>query len=239
MDSDTRRDNNAYVLSVNTGGVHEHGEPGAKNPLEREWTSAIFKTPVEGIVAGDAQADLENHGGPDKAVCVYPEAHYGRWKEELPDYDWTVGGFGENLSVSMLNEHLVCIGDVFQLGDTTLQVSQPRQPCHKLARRWNIKDLPKRVHDTARCGWYFRVLQEGEIQAGQALELSERHYPQWTVATVAHIIRHVGDDFDEAERLYTCKALSQVLRDFLRTTIDKHRPKPPGPLWRLPILFWK
>ena len=125
------------------------GVPGA----EKAWTTAIYKDPVEGFVQvsklgieGDGQADLKNHGGHDKAICVYPAEHYDYWQGEvgLPK-DFHRGAFGENLTVGGINEETVSLGDVWQVGTTKLQVSQPRQPCWKLARRWGVKDLALQV----------------------------------------------------------------------------------------------
>ncbi|MBZ0258559.1 MOSC domain-containing protein, partial [bacterium] len=149
------------VVSIQAGKVKLYGDAAAKRPDEKEWTSAIFKTKIESPIycaklglEGDEQADLKHHGGPDKAVLAYPYEHYGKWREELPEHDWAPGGFGENLTISAFDESSVYIGDVFQIGDVIVQVSEPRQPCYKLARRWGIKELPNLVMKNNRSGWY-------------------------------------------------------------------------------------
>jgi len=153
------------------------------------WESGIFKTPVNGAVwlgqtnlAGDGQADLSVHGGPDKAVLAYSADHYPFWKTMLPNMEY--GAFGENFTISGLNEDTVYFNDIYAIGEAQIQVSQPRQPCWKLARKLQTKDIAARVIETGFSGWYFRVLVEGHVQAGQPLELVERPNPEWTISRV-------------------------------------------------------
>ena len=134
--------------------------------------SGIFKEPVAGPVwlgatnlVGDAQADLKHHGGPERAVNVYSADHFPDWRARLDRPDLTNGAFGENFTVAGLDEETVCIGDIFAIGDVRVQVTQPREPCWKLARKWNVKDLVKQVEQLRRTGWYMRVLQEGYVEA--------------------------------------------------------------------------
>ena len=117
-------------------------------------------------IEGDGQADLVNHGGVDKAICVYPLAHYPHWQEMI-GRELSPAAFGENFTVDGLTEADVCIGDTWRVGeDVLVQVSQPRQPCWKLARRWQRKTLALEVQESGKTGWYFRVLEEGTVQAG-------------------------------------------------------------------------
>ncbi|MCX6593718.1 MAG: MOSC domain-containing protein [Acidobacteria bacterium] len=159
-----------YIMSLQVGAVKD---------LET-WTTGIYKTPVEGPVwlgtfnlAGDEQADLRVHGGRDKAVMVYPGAHYEKWNAEI-GLGLGPGAVGENFTVAGLDEETVHLGDQYEIGEAKVEVSQPRQPCWKLAQKWNRPDLPKRVVQTGRTGWYFRVLQEGEVAAGDQLKLLHR-----------------------------------------------------------------
>ncbi len=184
------------------------------------WRSGIFKETVEGAVylgkedfVGDAQADLKNHGGPDKAVLMYAESHYSYWKRILPQHSWVYGGFGENLTVTQMTEDKVAIGDVYAIGDVRVEVSQPRQPCWKLARRWTQKDLAVRVQQNGFAGWYVRVLQEGMIEAGQKLELLKRPYPEWTISRVFDIIYNLDRDIEESLELAHCPAYAHKMRD--------------------------
>jgi MOSC domain-containing protein YiiM len=155
------------------------------------WVTSFFKVPVTGRVRlntnnldGDEQADLSVHGGPDKAICVYSADHFSAWSTTLHSANCGPGSFGENFSVSGLTEHTVFLGDVYQVGTSMVQVSQPRGPCWKLARRWRRMDLPRLVLKTGRTGWYFRVLQPGYVSTEQRLSLVDRPCAQWSIARV-------------------------------------------------------
>lgn len=183
------------------------------------WTTGFFKLPITNPVwlgtlnlDGDAQADLENHGGLDKAVNVYPIEHYAYWTKTLPLKDLPSGAFGENFTTDGLSESEVCIGDTFEVGDSLVQVSQPRQPCWKLARRWGVNDLAIQFQETGRTGWYFRVLREGFVKAKDKLVLLDRPYPQWTIATANLIMHHHKKDIDAARELANCPTLSSRWR---------------------------
>lgn len=155
------------------------------------WTSAIVKSPIAGPVqvspagiAGDAQADLENHGGPDNIVLAYDAGHYPVWRERLAISDLSHGAFGENFTLTGFSDDTVCIGDTWQVGPDDgllLQVSQPRQPCFKLARRLLQPHIVKMVHETGWGGWYLRVLRPGPADAGMAIRLTERLHPDWPI----------------------------------------------------------
>ncbi len=212
----------ARVLSIHVGGPRELGTDGAADPMERRWTSGIFKDPVHGPVwlgrtnlRGDAQADLQHHGGPDKAVCVYPAVHYPFWHIELGGAELPFGAFGENFTVAGLTEPDVCIGDQFEVGGARVQLSQPRQPCWKLARRWRVKELAARVQETGYTGWYFRVLREGWVEAGTPLVLVERAHPEWTVERGNQVMHHARHDRAAARALAACPMLSASWQETL------------------------
>lgn len=157
------------------------------------WTSSIFKEPIDGAVPvkqlgleGDRCADPENHGGVDKAILGYSADHLDFWQKELGQ-PVPGGGFGENLTFEGLDETMVCIGDRWTIGSVLLQVSQPRQPCWKLGRRWKRNDLPKMVVKLGYSGWYFRVLKEGVLESGQEVTLVQRTHPEWTVARASSV----------------------------------------------------
>ena len=137
---------------------------------DKEWRTGFHKEAREGPCwlgyqgfRGDEVADTRYHGGVDKAVCVYPAEHYPFWNGVPGMAAAGPGGFGENLTTEGLLEEEVCIGDIHALGEALVQVSQPRQPCWKLARRWRVKDLALQVERTGRTGFYFRVLRHGEV----------------------------------------------------------------------------
>lgn len=195
-------------------------------PWDRVWETGFVKRPVEGPVllrrenlAGDGQADLRSHGGPDKAVLAYAVEHYPRWREELGLPELGPGGFGENLTVEGQDECSVCLGDVYALGEAVLEVSQPRSPCYKISWRWRRPELLPRVEETGRHGWYLRVLQEGTIEAGQPLTLVRRPYPQWTVRRASDVFRARREDTDAAAELAACPALAEQLLGYLRAAI--------------------
>lgn len=207
------------LLSIQVGLPREHGTEGSADAKEAAWTSAIVKEPVPGPVrlgreglAGDAQADRTNHGGPDKAVLAYAAGHYPSWRLELGRPGLPFGGFGENLTVAELDEASVCIGDVWAIGPVRLQVAQPRLPCWKLARRWGLDDLTARVKATGRSGWYLRVLAEGTIEAGLEVALLERPLPGWTVARVARVRSERASRPAEAAELAACRLLADSWR---------------------------
>jgi MOSC domain-containing protein YiiM len=188
------------------------------------WRSGIYKEPVSGPVwarrtdlAGDGQADLRVHGGEDKAVYAYPSEHYPLWRQELGLPEMAFGAFGENLTVAGLLEEAVCIGDIFQAGEAHLQISQPRGPCWKLARRWNARGLEKRFSETGRTGFYLRVLQEGTITPGASLERIDRPAPEWSVLRVHRLLEDSRSDPAASMALAELPFLSQSCRrDLMR-----------------------
>ncbi|MBU8895792.1 MOSC domain-containing protein [Corallococcus sp. H22C18031201] len=208
------------ILSLCVGLVREHGVAGAADPLARPWVSGTYKAPVTGPVwltrtglRGDGQADLKVHGGPEKAVLAYAERHYAFWRELLAREDVGPGAFGENFVLSGGAEDSACIGDRVRVGTALLEVSQPRQPCWKQARRWNRKDLPLVMQQSGRTGWYFRVLEEGTVAAGDALELLERPFPAFTVAFANHAMH--AQDREAAAALAECPRLTPGWRESL------------------------
>lgn len=153
--------------------------------------SAIAKAPVTGSlhvgflgIAGDEQADLTVHGGRDKAIHHYPRDHYGWWAETLGGHGLldAPGAFGENVSTEGLVESDACIGDRYRLGSALVEISQGRQPCWKLGHRFGVATVPATVVTSRRSGWYYRVIEEGAVAAGDTLELVERPLPAWSVA---------------------------------------------------------
>ncbi len=171
---------------------------GRVQPFTRSGTySAIAKLPVAGVLQvgergleGDEQGDLRVHGGPDKAIHHYPRDHYPAWQAELGPHPLLdqPGGFGENLSSHGLTESLVCLGDRFRLGSAMVEVSQLRQPCWKLSDRFGVADMARRVQDSGRTGWYYRVLEPGLVTRGDRLALVERPHRDWPLARIAGVL---------------------------------------------------
>lgn len=204
------------IISLNVGRpvtVDYRGKP-----LE----TGIYKMPVTGSVQlhtngfeGDGQADLKHHGGPDKAVCVYPLEHYTYWEQQLGK-KLEYSAFGENLTTLGLLETEVCIGDVYEIGTTLLQVSQPRYPCFKLSQKHGSADLPVQVLDTRYSGFYLRVLREGEISAGDIIVQKEKGASGVTIAHVLHLMQVGLQEKAALTALVDLEALSAVVRNKFR-----------------------
>ncbi len=209
---------------------------GKPKTIASDWTTAIYKSPVQGPVflskynlEGDKQADLTVHGGLDKAVNVYPVEHYKYWNQRarflfrkrisLPSPH--NGAFGENFTVSGLTENDVCIGDIYQIDGCIVEVSQPRQPCWKLARKFNQEKLPFWIQQTGKTGWYLRVLQEGHVQSSDLFELAERSNPTWSIAEANKIMYTPGQTKDALASLLECKQLSNSWRATLKKRLTE------------------
>ena len=165
-------------------------KPLAVRHMDREVRTGIFKLPVLQPVMvrrlnidGDQQGDLTVHGGVDKAVYCYASEHYPAWQDEL-GRELPYGSFGENLTVTGLLEPELHLGDVLEVGDAVLQVSQPRFPCYKLGIKIGDQRFVRRFQESGRSGFYCRVLQEGLIEPGQPICLAERDESQPTIADV-------------------------------------------------------
>lgn len=205
-----------YVRELRTGKVKKMGNKDAKDPMERKWESAIFKKertePImlykNGLEA-DEVADTKVHGGPEKALFAYPAQHYDYWQQELDTDEIDAGGMGENLVIEGVDEFTVFIGDTYRFGDAIIQVSQPRQPCWKPARRFNVLDLAVRIQNSGRTGWYYRVVQEGMVEADAELELLERPYPEWSIAACNEVMHVHKDDLNSAYELASCTLLAE------------------------------
>lgn len=183
------------------------------------WTTGLFKAPVTGRIRvtragleGDGQADLVHHGGPDKAVLAYAASHYARWRAEMDLFDMEPGGLGENLAVEGGDEGSVCIGDTWEVGGVLMQVTQARTPCWKLERRWGCDGLVRRILETARTGWYLRVLREGVIEEGMEMRLVARPHPEWTVARALRVRVTRSAHPEEAASLAALPELSAAWR---------------------------
>jgi MOSC domain-containing protein YiiM len=192
----------------------------------KQVETGIFKEPVEGArmlsmtqLDGDGQADLINHGGKDKAVCVYNAEHYGYWRSKL-QRELSYGAFGENFTVAGLPESEVCIGDIYKIGEALVQISQPRQPCFKLALKHRIKELPSLLQETGYTGYYFRVLQEGLVASGQTFRLVEKH-PLAVTVEEANRIKYVDkQNIAGIHKLLGIKALSDSWRESFQRRLD-------------------
>jgi MOSC domain-containing protein YiiM len=195
---------------------------GTARPFNGAELSAIMKRPRDGAVqvltdglAPDEQADRRVHGGPEMALHLYPLDHHAFWREQLGDHPLLAepGAFGSNLAVSGLTEEMVHIGDRFRLGSALIEVSQPRQPCWKIEHRFGAKGMVASIIQTGRCGWYFRVLEMGEVAAGDSLERVALGATEWSVARVFTALVAGKATRDELAELAQLAPLSPKLRD--------------------------
>ena len=205
------------LLSVNVG-----------LPRRIEWKgkivrTSIFKRPVADRVRvstlnaeGDQQSDLTVHGGPDKAVYAYPSEHYPFWRTELPGMDLPWGVFGENFTTAGLLEETVHIGDRFRVGSAEFVVTQPRMPCFKLGIRFNRSDMVKRFLQSGRTGFYFAVLKEGEVAAGDSIKLIEGDEHNIPVADVVNLYRGDAGNQDLLRRVSELPSLPNSWREYFR-----------------------
>lgn len=206
------------ILSVNVG-----------LPREVTWqgkfvTTGIFKEPVKGPVMlrtlnldGDGQADLTVHGGVSKAVYAYPSEHYDCWRKELPGADLPWGMFGENFTTKGLLEEPVYIGDRFRIGQAEVMVTEPRMPCYKLGIKFGRADIIKRFLASRRSGFYFAVVQEGTVGAGDAIELIGREQEEISVADITRLYAFDRDDSKTMVRAIEVKALPENWKGLFST----------------------
>lgn len=213
------------IVSVNVG-----------LPKEVIWKGApvktgIFKEPVDGPVpikkmnlAGDRQADLSVHGGLEKAVYAYPAEHYEYWREVLPDVSLSWGKFGENLTTEGLKEHSVCIGDYVKIGSAVLMVTQPRMPCYKLNIRFNRDDMIRLFLTSRRSGFYFSVVEEGEVRAGTDVKLVHQDPQRVTVVDILELYLEKSPNPALLQRVMNVDALPQGWKTELLMELHVKRP---------------
>ncbi len=186
---------------------------------DRLVRTSIFKSPVTGRVpirgnnlAGDAQSDLSVHGGRAKAVYAYPHEHYAFWRTQLPGVDLQPGHFGENLTIEGLLEEDVHIGDRLKIGSAELVVTQPRLPCYKLGIRFGRADMVKRFLASRRTGFYLSVAVEGDIGAGDAIEIVDRHPAAVSIPELLRMYLKEGVAPDRLRQVLAIPALSDAWR---------------------------
>ncbi|MBA2284786.1 MAG: MOSC domain-containing protein [Ktedonobacteraceae bacterium] len=219
----------AFLQSIQVGTPRQYGVEGERAVMERPWKTSFFRTPstqprrlYTTHLEGNTQADRKNHGQLDQAVLLYSGAHYPLWQEELSLPEIGPGGFGENFTLDGMSEQTACVADVYALGEARIQVTGPRYPCWKIARRWNIVDLTKRVAATGRTGWYCRVVQEGIVEPGMPLLLVERPYPRWTMALINAFTHGQNKDVALARELIACPQLDEWWQELIMRRVLDH-----------------
>jgi MOSC domain-containing protein YiiM len=209
------------VLSLHVGQVRPLGPEGRPSAIAKEAVRDLRRITAFGL-EGDAQADLQHHGGPDKALHHYPREHYAAWRSALPDRAglFVPGGFGENLSTQGLTEDTVCLGDIFSLGSALVQVAQGRKPCWKLNARFGVEDMARRVQDTGRTGWYYRVLEEGDVAVGAGLTLVERPCPHWPLSRLWRVLNQSPADRESLAEVAALQVLAPGWRETARKRLE-------------------
>ncbi len=191
-------------------------------------STGIFKEPVAGRVNlrtlnldGDRQADLSVHGGPEKAVYVYPSEHYDFWKRELPEMDLPWGMFGENFTTTGLLETQINIGDTFRVGSAEVMVTQPRMPCYKLGIRFGRSDIIKRFLASERSGFYLGVLKEGEVGTGDEFDPVKRDANDIRVNDITRLFTSQKRNAELLCRAIDVEALPESWRDYFRDRLER------------------
>ena len=202
------------LISVNTG------RPRDVRVAGETVRTSIWKFPRDGRVSaaginleGDDQSDRSVHGGPHKAVYIYPSEHYAHWRNELPDADLPWGAFGENLTTEGLLERDVHIGDRISIGTAAFQVTQPRQPCFKLGIRFGRDDMPRRFVESGRSGFYVSIVVEGDVGRGDTVRIVERARNSVSVAEVFAMRMGQGADPELLHRAASLEWLTPSWRE--------------------------
>ena len=216
------------IVSIHVGKVTPLGPEGVPSAFVKQPVQQPVKVGPLGL-EGDEQADLSVHGGPEKAVYAYSLANYAIWRREYPQHAAALlpGAFGENLCIEDLQETDLCTGDVHRIGSSRLQVCQPRQPCFKLALRFDDKFMPKAMIRTGLAGWYYRVLEPGVIAVGDTVELWDRPNPDFPFVRLIELISHGKATPAELERLQDMQGLASGWQRRARETLA-HLPQFPG-----------
>jgi len=217
-----RMETGMKLLSVNVG------RPRAVMQDGDAVLTGIFKDPVKGRVTlrtlnldGDGQADLSVHGGPTKAVYVYPSEHYDYWKRELPGMELPWGMFGENFTTVGLLESQLNIGDKFHVGSATVTVTEPRMPCYKLGIKFGRPDIVKKFLASERTGFYFRVLEEGEVGADDGIRLIERNNDGLRVSDVTSLYTREKANLGLLRRAIKVEALPESWKSYFQHRLAK------------------
>lgn len=209
------------IISVNVGLprlVLRNDEPVSTGIFKEPVTSRVMMRTLN--LDGDRQADLSVHGGPNKAVYVYPSEHYDFWKQELPDMDLSWGIFGENLTTTGLLETEINIGDKFRIGTGEVMVTQPRMPCFKLGIRFGRADMVKRFLVSERSGFYLSVLKEGEVGAGDEFQLLEKNASGVRVMDVTRLYSSDKGNVDLMRRAIATEGLTESWREYFLERLE-------------------
>ncbi len=209
------------LVSLNIGLPRVLGWKGAT------FKTGIFKKPVDGRIMlrqtnldGDRQADLSVHGGVGKAVYAYASEHYGYWRHQLPKEELSWGAFGENFTTEGLLESGVCMGDEYRVGSAVVRVTTPRLPCYKLAAKFQREEMIKRFLESGFSGFYFSVIQEGEVGVGDAFQFLTGEVPSLTIADFNHLYTAHDPDLELLKRAVEVKSLPESWRERFQARME-------------------
>jgi MOSC domain-containing protein YiiM len=195
------------------------GQPKIISWQGKQIQTGIYKLPVEQpIYLGNEDVDNDHvidrryHGGTDKACYLFSENHYSYWKEKYPDLDWNWGMFGENLTVSSLDESEIFIGDIFEIGETSVQVTQPRFPCFKLGIKFGTQRMIKEFVQSGHSGVYVRVLKNGHIKKGDAMVLQKKAQNSISVRKIFKLIYADDSNIEDAKSAIKIESLAEACR---------------------------
>lgn len=196
------------------------------------FKTGIFKNPVSGRIMlretdldGDRQADLAVHGGPNKAVYGYPSEHYAYWRRELSEESLPWGAFGENFTTEGLVESSVSMGDRYRVGSAVVKVTTPRLPCYKLAAKFQSDDIIEQFLRSGYSGFYFSVVEEGDVGAGDEFHFLAAEIPSLTIAEFNHLYVSPSPDLDLLERAVEVQSLPESWRERFHSRIRAHHQK--------------
>ena len=211
------------IIALMCGKPQELAQSGHKSSIHKTIIDEPLTINKTGFIL-DEQADLENHGGPEKAIHHYPFDHYDFWKNELENKPACLnspGAFGENISTLGMTEENVCIGDIYQVNDCQLEVSQARQPCWKLRHRFDNKKVARTLQNKGYTGWYYRVLKTGTITAGDELQLISRPHPDWPLSQLLDALYVDTLNLTKLQAMVDMTSLAESWKSIARRRLEK------------------
>ena len=217
------------VLSVQIGKIKIIPDDSFK---EKKWETGSYKEPVDfpldvkfdGVV-GDEISDLVYHGGVNKVIFANSAENYIQWCEYLECESLEFGALAENITISNIKEEDVYVGDVHKIGTAILEVSQPRQPCWKISKKHNNETFKKNIHDTRRTGWYYRVLQEGQISKNDDVELAKRLNNSISIFDANEIMYNPKKNEDITKKLIDIDELGEQFKNNLISKYKAYNEK--------------
>lgn len=207
---------------VRTGGIEPIAQSGILSGINK--SARIGDVHIHTAGVGDDRQAENFHGGGDRAVLQYDPAHYAAWVRDMPQSKelFHIGSFGENLVAASMSERNMCVGDKVRVGEVLLELTQFRQPCFKLNHRFNDKNMSRQTQATGRTGWFYRVLEEGMVKAGDTISVVERPLPEWTISRLQHYVYDASDDIEMARVLMNLPFLGDEIRGVFTKRVESN-----------------